>query len=127
MTDAEPIDRARLQSVCMGDEALAVELIGMLVDEALPLVEQLDGHVRAGDVPQAHEVAHSLKGIAGNVGAAELREAASRMQSATEAGETPASELLVTQFGDITAALERVRATHQAWAAQVSRAVSIFA
>ena len=82
---------------------------------------------RAGDIPQVHEVAHSLKGIAGNVGASELREAASRMQTATETGETPATALLAAQFEEISAALERVREIHRTWAAHASNAQSIFA
>jgi HPt (histidine-containing phosphotransfer) domain-containing protein len=121
------VDRARIEAVCGGDDALAVELIGMLVEDAGPIVDALGAAVASNDVPQVNELAHSLKGIAGNVGAAELRDAAARMQTATapEAG-TPHG-VIAGELATIVAALDDVRETLRTWEARLAANAGIFA
>ena len=120
MSDDAVVDRTRLAGLCAGDEALALELLGMLVDEAVPLVEELGRQVRASDAGRIHELAHSLKGIAGNVGAVELRAAAERLQTGTETRAAPAPQLLAAEFDAVAAALARVRETQRSWEARAA-------
>jgi two-component system, sensor histidine kinase and response regulator len=122
-----PVDRERIEAVCGGDDALAVELIGMLVEDAVPIVDALGACVQSNDVAQVNELAHSLKGIAGNVGAAELRDAADRLQTASAPDAAPARNVLARELSAIATALERVRSTLTAWQARVAGNVSIFA
>lgn len=121
------VDRGRIEAVCGGDDGLAVELIAMLVDDAAPIVDALASCLQTNDDAQVNDLAHSLKGIAGNVGAAELRDAAARLQAATAPGAAPAHALLVEEIAAIAAALERVRGILDSWQARVAGNVGIFA
>lgn len=88
MTTVPIIDRARLDLVCMGNADLAGELLDLLIEEATPIVAGLPALVSAADKPAVREGAHSVKGIAGNVGAARLQAAALDLErSATEAAD----------------------------------------
>jgi two-component system sensor histidine kinase/response regulator len=121
------VDRGRIEAVCGGDEGLAVELIEMLVDDAAPIVDALGACVQSNDVAQAHELAHSLKGIAGNVGAGELRDAAARLQSATAPESVAPRAVLSEEVAAIATALERVRGTLHSWQARIAGKIGIFA
>jgi HPt (histidine-containing phosphotransfer) domain-containing protein len=127
VSDLAVVDRARIDEVCKGDDSLAIELIGMLLDEAAPIVDALGACVQSNDVAQMNELAHSLKGIAGNVGAAELRDAAARMQTDTAPDATPARALLAEELAAITSALERVRSTLGSWQTRLAGNTGIFA
>jgi HPt (histidine-containing phosphotransfer) domain-containing protein len=120
------VDRGRIEAVCGGDEGLAVELIGMLVDDAAPIVDALGACVKSNDVAQANELAHSLKGIAGNVGAGELCDAAARLQTATAPDAAAAGTELAEEHAAIAAALDRVRCTLRSWEARLAAHTGIF-
>jgi HPt (histidine-containing phosphotransfer) domain-containing protein len=120
------VDRARIEAICGGDDALAIELIGMLIDDAAPIVDELGTCVTSNDIAQINELAHALKGIAGNVGAAPLRDAADRLQSATAPEATPVAGILASEFAAITAALDDVRVTHRSWEARLAAHAGIF-
>jgi two-component system sensor histidine kinase/response regulator len=121
------IDRARIEAVCGGDDALAVELIGMLVEDAGPIVDALDAAVSSNDIPQVNEHAHSLKGIAGNVGAADLRDAAGRLQTATAPDASTSRSVIGAELAAIVAALEDVRETLRTWETRLAANGGIFA
>jgi HPt (histidine-containing phosphotransfer) domain-containing protein len=121
------VDRGRIEAVCGSDEELAVELIGMLVDDAALIIDALSASVESNDVAQLNELAHSLKGIAGNVGAAELRDAAARLQTDTAPDAAAARAVLTEELAAITSALERVRSTLHSWQARLAGHTGIFA
>jgi HPt (histidine-containing phosphotransfer) domain-containing protein len=121
------VSRRRIEAVCGSDEGLAVELIGMLIDDAAPIVDALGACVQSNDVAQAYELAHSLKGIAGNVGADELRDAAARLQTATAPDALPAPAVGAGEFAAIAIALDQVRCTLSSWEARVAGNRGIFA
>jgi HPt (histidine-containing phosphotransfer) domain-containing protein len=121
------VDRGRIEAVCGGDDGLAVELIAMLVDDAALIVDALGTCLQTNDIAVANDLAHSLKGIAGNVGAAELRDAAARLQTATAPDAAPPHALLVEEVAAIAAALERVRGTLDSWQVRVAGNIGIFA
>jgi two-component system sensor histidine kinase/response regulator len=76
------LDDARLRAVSGGDEALELELVDMLIEEAEPLVADLQTQAERHDREGARESSHSLKGIAGNIGAVALRDAAAELDAA---------------------------------------------
>ncbi len=121
------VDRARIQAVCGGDDALAVELIGMLLEDAVPIVDALGDCLQSNDIAQVNELAHALKGIAGNVGAANLRDAAARLQTATAPDASSTRDVLAGELAIVGAALEDVRVTHRSWEARVAANAGIFA
>jgi HPt (histidine-containing phosphotransfer) domain-containing protein len=120
------VDRARIEAICGGDDALAIELIGMLLDDAAPIVDELGTCVKSNDIVQVNELAHALKGIAGNVGAAPLRDAAGRLQTVTAPGAAPVAGILASELAAITAALDDVRVTHHSWEARLAANAGIF-
>ena len=126
MTERASVDRARIDSVCRGDDSLAIELIGMLVDEAGPMLAVLSEHVQSYNVTQTNEVAHALKGIAGNVGAFDLRDAAARLETVSAPKQTPASHTLDREMSAVSRALERVRITQRLWQLRAARKAGIF-
>jgi HPt (histidine-containing phosphotransfer) domain-containing protein len=112
MTDVPVIDRARLDLVCMGNPGLAGEFIDLLIEESTPILAGLPALVAAGDVPAVREGAHSVKGIAGNVGAARLQAAA--LQLERSAADGAAASVLAGQLDAVVAALAELRAERSA-------------
>jgi HPt (histidine-containing phosphotransfer) domain-containing protein len=121
-----PVDHERMRAICGRDDSLAIELIGLLVDESAPIVLALGDHVRSYRVKQVHELAHALTGIAGNVGAWELRDAALRLETASGLRRTPASNALAHDLTAISHALEHIRITQRCWKARAAENTAIF-
>jgi HPt (histidine-containing phosphotransfer) domain-containing protein len=111
MNERIVIDRECMTAVCGGNDALAIELVAMLLDEATPIVAALHQHVQSYQVTLVNELAHSLKGIAGSVGAFELRDAAADLETASARQLTPPSTALIAGAAAISDALENVRKT----------------
>jgi two-component system sensor histidine kinase/response regulator len=118
------IDRNRMQAICNGDESLAIELITMLVDEAEPLIRSLQAQQPGANASVAHELAHSLKGIAGNVGASALRDVAARLETSTARGAP--QMMLSAMVSEAATALDGVRVTLKAWEACAAGQAGIF-
>ena len=94
---------------CAGNLDLAKRLIGMLIDQAEREIPAIEKAVRNGDLPRAREIAHGLRGAAGNLGATTLHEALTRIEAAVQ---TPASTLeLQTLVAGASAELQRFRET----------------
>jgi HPt (histidine-containing phosphotransfer) domain-containing protein len=126
MSDLVIVDRARIDEVCRGNDSLAIELIGMLLDEAEPIVAALRDRAASNDVPAVNELAHALKGMAQNVGALELRDAALRLESASAKGQAPAPNALAVEIPALATALVRIRLTHGSWEARTAGKVGVF-
>jgi len=71
-----PVDLAVALRWLGGDQALLRELVGIFVDDGPRRLEALREAMKAADVQQLEQVAHSLKGSAANLGAARLQESA---------------------------------------------------
>jgi two-component system sensor histidine kinase/response regulator len=112
MTSLPIIDRTRLDLVCMGNAGLAGELLDMLIDEATPIVAGLPATIAANDAPAVREGAHSVKGIAGNVGAARLQAAALQLERSAADGAD--ASVLTAQYDGVAAALDELRAERKA-------------
>jgi HPt (histidine-containing phosphotransfer) domain-containing protein len=124
---AGPVDQQRIRAVCGDDDTLAIELIGMLVKEAEPIVAALIERVRCYEVGETNELAHALKGIAGSVGAVDLQHAATRLEAASGRKCTPTSSVLEAEVGAISRALECIRILQRSWWASAAGHTGIFA
>jgi HPt (histidine-containing phosphotransfer) domain-containing protein len=102
--DAEPIvDRERLSIVSRGNAERAREFFGMLVEDAQVASERLRELLVSGDLQAVHEIAHSLKGMALEVGTPRLASAAAVL----EAERDPA--LLVALVEEVARATAELR------------------
>jgi two-component system sensor histidine kinase/response regulator len=82
MTDEPVLDRNRLDAITGGSELAARDLLTSLVDEASTLAVEIRNAAAAPDGDRIRELAHALKGIAGNVGAVRLQRAAEDLERA---------------------------------------------
>jgi two-component system sensor histidine kinase/response regulator len=65
-----------------GNEKLYRKLLGQFVQEQGSAIEQITGALNAGDAALAERLAHTLKGVAGNLGATEVQTAAAALEGA---------------------------------------------
>jgi HPt (histidine-containing phosphotransfer) domain-containing protein len=102
------VDRERLSIVSRGNAERGREFFGALVEDAQAAYVQLQDALAAGDDHALHELAHSLKGMALEVGAPRVAAAA----TALEAQRDPALQaVLVDAVGTATAELRDVLPT----------------
>jgi two-component system sensor histidine kinase/response regulator len=65
-----------------GNRKLYLKLLGQFVDQQGRSVEQVTDALAAGDTPLAERLAHTLKGVAGNIGAKRVQSAAGVLENA---------------------------------------------
>lgn len=68
------------------DPAFFDQLIDLFTGDAMPRVERLRALLSQGDRTGAQSVAHSIRGSAGNIGAAEVSSLAREIELSLEAG-----------------------------------------
>jgi PAS domain S-box-containing protein len=88
----EPLDPALLAvsgidfdlglSRVLGKRRLYVDLLGRFVRDQLRAPKDLETALAAGDRTEAQRIAHTAKGLAGNIGASELQEQAALLEAA---------------------------------------------
>jgi CheY-like chemotaxis protein len=72
-----------------GNRVLYMKLLRQFVDDHARTVEQVSDALAAGNTKLAERLAHSLKGVAGNIGSGEVRSAASAVEKAIHDGAAP--------------------------------------
>jgi HPt (histidine-containing phosphotransfer) domain-containing protein len=102
--DQPIIDRARLELITRGDRRLAEEFLGALCDEADQLLERLSVLIAGDDPTAVADAAHTLKGMASELGAMRLRAAAVDLEGESEARRWP------KRVEDVRAALAELKA-----------------
>jgi HPt (histidine-containing phosphotransfer) domain-containing protein len=105
---SRPVDFAQLERVAAGDGALVLEVLGLFADQAPVWTADL---APAASVPAFRAAAHSLKGSALAIGAADLADAC----EAAEQGAAAAAEDRARAAGRVHAALDRAMAEIQAY------------
>lgn len=85
MTAVPVIDSVRLERVCMGKPEMARIFLDALIEEATPILDGVPVSIAAGDAAAVREAAHAVKGMAGNIGAARLADAALLLERACDA------------------------------------------
>ena len=110
-----PVDLAVALRWLGGDQALLRELVGIFVDDGPKRLEALREAMKAADVQQLEQAAHSLKGSAAILGAVRLQESALALEEAAHDGR---AENGVDLVADIAREIERVLAffADPAWA-----------
>ena len=93
-------DRAQLLDRLFGDEALACELVREFLQDFLRVLEKVRGAIRSGDFEEVAQGAHSMKGMAANLGAPVLRRISFEIESA---GKNAQAELLPALFDQVCA------------------------
>lgn len=115
MTDAHVISPAVIASLrALGDDHTFLdEVIDLFVDDAGPRVSRLRTALAAGDRTAAVAAAHSIKGGAGNIGAAIVAREAEALEERLRAGEVidPVSgaDRLAAELDRAVAALNALR------------------
>jgi HPt (histidine-containing phosphotransfer) domain-containing protein len=103
--DDRPIlDRARLELITRGSETLADDFLGVLFEESDVLIERLRVLTGGEDRVAVSDIAHTLKGMAMELGAMRLRAAAASLEAETEAERWP------SHVNDIAGAFAELRA-----------------
>lgn len=93
-----------------GDEHLYANLLQLFMEDHAHALEDLRALVDSGDLKQARELAHSLKGAAGNLGAPALQTTASALEQALKDEERALlPDLLASLASAEQCALEEIR------------------
>jgi HPt (histidine-containing phosphotransfer) domain-containing protein len=79
--DPPILDRERLTLITRGDAALAAEFLAVMFEEADDLIRRLEGLLDSGDRGAVTDVAHTLKGMASEVGAMQFCGAAVALET----------------------------------------------
>jgi two-component system sensor histidine kinase/response regulator len=92
-----------------GDSGLYASLLRMFVEGHAGAADEIEASLRRGDDAVAERVAHSIKGVAGNIGAKAVQSAAGEVEKTirTRAGR-PDIRLLRDELAAIVAALDSV-------------------
>jgi two-component system sensor histidine kinase/response regulator len=81
MNDLPILDRERLTLITRGNATLADEFLTALFEEATGLIERLEELIGQNDRVAISDVAHTLKGMAAELGALRLRAAAAALEA----------------------------------------------
>ena len=95
------------------NDAFLREIIGIFLDDGPSRIAELEQCVAANDRPKAVRAAHSLKGSAANLGTADLRAAAEKVEHAAKAAADlatlrPAIEVLKAKFAAARTELQKL-------------------
>ncbi len=77
-----------------GNQQLLKILLADFVHDFADAVESIKRALNQGDLEQIRIMAHTIKGVGGNIGAENLAESARRLENAASTGELPDSDLL---------------------------------
>lgn len=100
-----------------GDEKLLATLAEFFLEDAPPLMRQLDEAIQSGDMKQTALRAHSLKGLSSTFEAIPFQVAISELESFAKTGDTSRIHQslphLKTEFGRLIEALQQMVADNQ--------------
>ena len=84
-----------------GNVKLYRSILMKLRDDYAKTDQEIKGLLKSGEAGEAERLAHSIKGVAGNVGANSLQEAAAALEHAINQGEADAYEENISAFGKV--------------------------
>ncbi len=82
------LDSASAIALLDNDEGLYVEVLDMFINDYSSSSSDIKNLYNEGKLEDAHRIAHTFKGIAGNIGAPKLKEVATSLDLKFKAGET---------------------------------------
>jgi HPt (histidine-containing phosphotransfer) domain-containing protein len=89
VNDLPILDRERLSLITLGDAARAEDFLGALFLEGAELCQRLDALLPRGDRLAVSDTAHTLKGIAAELGAMRLRAVSATLEAERESKRWP--------------------------------------
>ncbi len=95
---APVLDRAGLLARLDGDEDAAQEILAAFRDDLPRQIAALQAALAGGDAAAASRQAHTLKGVAANVGAERLRAVATALETAAQAGDLGTASTRLTEL-----------------------------
>ena len=84
-----------------GNEKLYRNILMKLRDDYAKTDEEIRGLLQSEKADEAERLAHSIKGVAGNVGAGPLQDAGAALESAIKQGERETYEEKISNFGGV--------------------------
>ena len=102
------IDLAAGLERAMDDRALFLRVLGRFANDYRDLATRLQAALEAGDSVLAHRIVHTLKGAAGMIEAARLRQLALDTELALKDGAVAAPQLLAALDGELARVLAQV-------------------
>lgn len=103
---SDVLDLAALEERTLGDSNLVKELIDLHLEHEPKLLRELNTALTAHDGPSLEVVAHTLKGVAGNIGANQAYRCAQRVEGCARMRDWEQAE---TATRDLTTQMSRVR------------------
>ncbi|WP_300161570.1 response regulator [Solidesulfovibrio sp.] len=103
------IDLAKALARLGGNEALLSSIAAEFARDYAASADEIMGRVRAGDLDAARRLAHTVKGVAGNIAADALAEAAREIEAALGRGSPPEGERLDAYAAALAAAVADAR------------------
>ena len=82
----------------IGNEKLYRKLLGQFFESNRNVVPEIKNTLKAGDMETAARLAHTVKGVSGNLGAEELFPVAGALEKAIKQGETDSLDSLLENF-----------------------------
>jgi two-component system sensor histidine kinase BarA len=103
------LDRDQALKAAGGNEALADELLGMLVEEGTAQVQQMEQALSEGDTAALAELAHTMAGGAAHCGALALTAAAKQLEGAARDGDPRVASCLKRVLDEANRLQEQAR------------------
>lgn len=95
---SEQIAISDLEERCGGDQALIQRVLNKFTAKARSEITLLQEHVASGGIPDVVQVAHSLKGMAANVGAQAVSDVAANIELAARQEQTDGYDLMLQEL-----------------------------
>ncbi|MCB1051311.1 MAG: Hpt domain-containing protein [Acidobacteria bacterium] len=92
------INWSRIDELTQGDTTFGRELLEMFIEDARDLLSEIEKALSAGNLEVASQVAHTLKGSSGNVGAETVFGLAQNLEAQLKMGEQSTAHSLVNQI-----------------------------
>lgn len=91
-------DKASAVDRLMGDEVLLSRLIGMFADGFTDRIRELEDCLQTADFRELCSIAHSMKGVTGNLGANGLHQVSARLEKAAREADENACRGLINDL-----------------------------
>jgi len=123
LPDIEGLDTAAGLRRVGGNRALYLRLLHQFADGQADAVQRIEAALAGGQREEAERAAHTVRGVAGNMGLASLQTAAAALEESLRHGRDVSAALAA--FGaELSACMQALRA---AWGAQSAQAVPVAA
>ena len=100
-----------------GDTTILESMVDYFFEDSPVLLQQLQGCLESGDIPEATRVAHSLKGLCANFEATQAVECAGKIEAACRENRVSEASLLLSR---LQPAVQQLSAALSEWRSEMS-------